>query len=85
MPNTTDRRKKRRGALLSALVTGGFFVVLAVCMLVDYFGCRGTTAETVIILVCALLYFAIAGGILLALKQRWQEIKKGEEDEARKY
>ena len=85
MRNTTDRNKRRLGALLSALLTGGLMVLIAVCMLADYFGTGGSGGETVIILVCAVLYLAIAGGIFMALRQRWQEIERGEEDEARKY
>ena len=84
MPNTT-KRKKRMGALLSALVTGGFFLILAVCMLLSWFGEGIGGAATGIVVVCALLYFAMAGGVVLALNQRWKEIETGEEDEARKY
>ena len=86
MPNTTERKnKKRMGALLSAMVTGGFFVIIAVCLVLTCFDTGSRGAEIAILLVCALLYFAIAGGILLALSQRWKEIDGGEEDEARKY
>ena len=79
------KNKKRMGALLSALVAGGFFVIVAVAMLLAWFGGMETEAEGVVIVVCALIYFAIAGGVLLALTQRWKEIDGGEEDEARKY
>ena len=86
MPNTTERKnKKRMGALLSALVTGGFFVIIAVCLVLAGLDVGSRGAELVVLLVCALLYFAIAGGVLLALAQRWKEIDGGEEDEARKY
>ena len=85
MPNGTDRRKKRLGAALSALVVGGFLLVLTLCMLWDSFVHRGTTAETVVIVMCAAMFFVVIGGILLALNQRWKEIDRGEEDEARKY
>ncbi len=85
MQNTTDRNKKRMGALLSALFMGGLMVMIAVCMLVSYFWVGGSAGETAIILICAALYLAIAGGVFVALRQRWQEIERGEEDEARKY
>lgn len=85
MRNTTDRKKKRRGALLSALVVGGFMLVLAVCMVLAGLYDVTSGAETVILLACSALYFAIVGGIALALRQRWKEIEGGEEDEARKY
>ena len=71
--------------LCSALVAGGFFVIIAVAMLLSYFGGMESTAEGVVIVVCALIYFVIAGGVLVALTQRWKEIDGGEEDEARKY
>lgn len=76
--------KKRLGAALSALAVGGFMMLMALCMLTDYFG-GGTVGETVVIVVCAGIFFLIAGGIALALVQRWKEIEGGEEDEARKY
>ena len=81
----TTKSKKRLGAALSALVVEGFMVLTALCMLADYFGGGGTWGEAVIIVVCAGIFFLIAGGIALALAQRWKEIEKGEEDEARKY
>lgn len=84
MPNTI-KNKKRLGAALSALVMGGLLLVITICMLVDYFGGGGTAAETIVILAGAGLFLAMAGGIGLALAQRWKEIEGGEEDEARKY
>ena len=84
MRNTT-KWKKQLGAALSALIVGGFMVLTALCMLFDYFGGGGTAWETVLILVCAGILFLVAGGIVLALAQRWKEIEGGEEDEARKY
>lgn len=80
----TTKGKKRLGAALSALVVGGFMVLMAVCMLTDCFG-GGTAGETVAILVAAGMFFLVAGGVVLALVQRWREIERGEEDEARKY
>lgn len=85
MQNTTDRNKKRMGALLSALFMGGLTLMIAVCMLVGYFGAGESAWEATIILICAAIYLAIAGGVFIALRQRWQEIERGEEDEARKY
>lgn len=85
MRNTTDRNKKRMGALLSALFMGGLMILLTVCMLASYFGVGGSGGETTLILICAALYLAIAGGVFAALCQRWKEIEGGEEDEARKY
>lgn len=84
MQNGTNR-KKLVGAVLSALVMGGLLLVITVCMLADYFGSVGNKAETVVILLCAVAGFATVVGIVLALIQRWKELQKGEEDEARKY
>ena len=81
----STKSKKQLGAALSALAVGGFLVVIALCMLVDYFGGSGTAGETVAIVVCAGIFFLMAGGVALALAQRWKEIEGGEEDEARKY
>ena len=80
----TTKGKKRLGAALSALAVGGFMVLMAVCMLTDCFG-GGTAGETVAILGAAGMFFLVAGGVVLALVQRWREIERGEEDEARKY
>ena len=85
MRNGIDRRKKRLGATLSALVVGGFLLVTTLCMLWDYFAHRGTPAETVVIVMCAVMFFVVIGGIVLALLQRWKEIEGGEEDDAKKY
>ena len=85
MRNGTDRGKKRLGATLSALAVGGLLLVMTLCMLWDYFTHRGTPAETVIIVMCAVLFFVTIGGIALALGQRWKEIERGEEDDAKKY
>jgi len=85
MPNGTKRNQKRLGAVLSALVMGGFVLAVTLCMLWDYFGQGGSGAETVVILLCAAVCFVMVGGIALALYQRWKEIGRGEEDEARKY
>lgn len=85
MQNGTERRKKRLGAALSALVMGGFLLVVTLCMLWDYFCQGGSSAETIVILLCAVLGGFTVGGIVLALRQRWKEIGEGEEDEAKKY
>ena len=86
MRNTTERKnKKRMGALLSALVAGGFFVILAVCMLLDYFGGTLVRGETVIIVLIALFFVGMAVAIAVVFFQRLREIERGEEDEAKKY
>lgn len=81
----TTKGKKRLGALLSALAAGGFMVLVALCMLCDYFDVGGSAGETIIILVSAGILFLVAGGVAVALFQRWREIEGGEEEDARKY
>ena len=77
----------RRQAITMKSVLRMVCVLLAVtlCMLWDYFGQGGSGAETIVILLCAAVCFVMVGGIALALYQRWKEIGRGEEDEARKY
>lgn len=84
MQNGT-KGKKLLGAALSALVMGGLILVITVCMLMDYFSMGGSTAETVVILLSAGLFLSIVVGVSLAFLQRRNEIRGGEEDEARKY
>jgi len=81
------KAKKWLGALLSALVMGGLLLVTCVCMLVDWFmlGGAGMTGGTGVILLTAGLFLAMVAGIGVALWQRMNEIRKGEEDEASKY
>ena len=67
MRSDTDRNKKRLGALLSALSVGGFMVIVAVCMLVDYFGSGGTAAETLTLYECLVLLTGIRTQSITAL------------------
>ena len=84
MQNDT-KGKRMLGAALSALVMGGLMLVITLCMLFDYFSVGGSTAETVVILLSAVVFLAIVVGVLIAFLQRRREIQGGEEDEARKY
>jgi len=67
------------------VLTAGFMFLLTGAMLTDWFGGTTEPFATGVILFCAFLYLAVAAGVILALYQRWKEIKGGEEDEARKY
>jgi len=52
------------------------------------FGVSGSGSDpftALLVLACAALYMAIAAGVIVALRERWQEIQGGEEDEAKKY
>ncbi len=84
MQNDT-KGKRLLGAALSALVMGGLMLVITLCMLADYFSVGGSPAETVVILISAVLLLSITVGVTIAFCQRRKEIRGGEEDEARKY
>ena len=85
MPNTTNRNKRIIGAVASAAVMGGLMLLLGVCVLLDYFGAGGSGPELALVLVSALICLVVAVGVAEALLQRIREVKRGEEDEARKY
>lgn len=76
--------KKRTGALIAAAV----IVVLAAALIAFFVfiikGEEDTAADGILWLYVALLA-TVAVGVLAALRQRLKEIKKGEEDEAKKY
>ena len=73
------------GAFASAALVAGVMLLLAGGLLLGYFGGREDAFATGAVVLCALVYLAIAVGVVAALIQRWREIKRGEEDEARKY
>ena len=75
------------GAVIVTILTAGFMFLLTGAMLVSCFGLGGLDEPFTVgvILFCAFLYMAVAVGVIVALYQRWHEIKGGEEDEARKY
>lgn len=73
------------GAVVITILTAGFMFLLTGAMLVDYFGDNPEPFATGVILFTAFVCLAIAVGVVVALFQRWKEIKGGEEDEAKKY
>ncbi len=81
----TTRGKGFAGAVVVTILTALFMFLLTGAMLTDYFGGSTEAFTTGVILFCAFLYLAVAVGVILALYQRWKEVKGGEEDEARKY
>lgn len=84
MRKTTDDRHGFRGAVVITVLTVVAMVLLAGAMLTDGFGEGGVFLDGVV-LVYALLFLAVAVGVVIALVQRRREIKGGEEDEAKKY
>ena len=84
MRKTTDG-KGFAGAVVVTILVAGFMFLLTGAMLSEYFGSFTEPFTTGLILCVALMYLAVAAGVIIALFQRWKEIQKGEEDEAKKY
>ena len=83
--NTED--KGFAGAVVVTVVTVGLMFLLTMALLVGVSG-SGSGSDpftALLVLACAALYMAIAAGVIVALRERWQEIQGGEEDEAKKY
>lgn len=73
------------GAVVITILVAGLMFLLTGALLAGYFGGFTEPFATGIILFTAFVYLAIAAGVVIALYQRWKEIKGGEEDEAKKY
>ena len=73
------------GAVVITILVAGFMFLLTGAMLAGYFGENPEPFATGVILFTAFLYLAVAVGVIVALFQRWKEIRGGEEDEAKKY
>ncbi|MGE4276305.1 MAG: hypothetical protein AB7E30_03895 [Lawsonibacter sp.] len=73
------------GAVLAAVVVAAVMLLLAAGLLISYFGGESEAFETGLVVVYALVFLAIAVGVVVALIQRWREVRGGEEDEAEKY
>ncbi len=84
MRKTTDG-KGFAGAVVITILVAGFMFLLTGAMLAGYFGGLTEPFATGVILFTAFIYLAIAAGVIVALFQRWKEIRGGEEDEAKKY
>ena len=84
MRKTTDG-KGFAGAVVITVLVAGFMFLLTGAMLAGYFGENPEPFATGVILFTAFLYLAVAVGVIVALFQRWKEIRGGEEDEAKKY
>ncbi len=81
----TTKNHGLTGAVITVIVLVLLMMLSAGAMLGDYFGSGGGGFEAGVIILCALLCLAVAVGVIVALVQRWHEVQKGEEDEARKY
>ena len=84
MRKTTDG-KGFAGAVVITVLVAVLMFLLTGAMLAGYFGGFTEPFATGVILFTALIYLAVAVGVIVALFQRWREIQGGEEDEAKKY
>lgn len=73
------------GAVLAAVMIAAIMLLLAGGLLISYFGGEADAFATGLVVVYALVFLAIAVGVVVALIQRWREVRGGEEDEAKKY
>ena len=81
----TIKGKGFAGAVLITVLVAAFMLLLTAALVVGYFGGNTDGMATAIVFFCALMYIAVAVGVIAALRQRWKEIQGGEEDEAKKY
>ena len=81
----TTNGKGFAGAVVITILTAGFMFLLTGAMLAGYFCENPEPFATGVILFSAFVYLAVAVGVIVALFQRWKEIRGGEEDEAKKY
>lgn len=89
MQKNTDRKKtdtRKLGAILSAVLVGGYFLVytLLVALLTIQAPPQGVLPWMIIVLVAA-MGGAVVWGIAASLKRRLEELRGGEEDEAKQY
>lgn len=81
----TTKGKGFAGAVAVTVVVAVLMFLLTGGLLTGYFGGYTEPLATALILFCALMYLAVAGGVIVSLYRRWKEIQGGEEDEAKKY
>lgn len=81
----TTSGKGFTGAVVITVLVAAFMFLATGALLAGYFGDNPEPFATGVILFVAFLYLAIAVGVIIALFQRWKEIRGGEEDEAKKY
>ena len=82
MRSNTDRKPSRLAPVLAALGTILVVFILVGTMLWAFLSAGG--ADTIAALY-GVVGLAVVGGVLAALIQRLREIKRGEEEDAKKY
>ncbi len=88
MPNSSDRRKKRIGSIAAALFVLFYIlplVVGSVFAAVEFLRDGEAFAAVLFLLIYGVMGGAVLIGVVLALRQRLQEIEGGEEDDAAQY
>ena len=88
MPNSSDRRKKRIGSIAAALFVLFYIlplVVGSVFAAVEFLRAGEAFAAVLFLLIYGVMGSAVLFGVVLALRQRLQEIEGGEEDDAAQY
>ncbi len=88
MPNSSDRRKKRIGSIAAALFVLFYIlplVVGSVFAAVEFLRDGEAFAVVLFLLIYGVMGGAVLIGVVLALRQRLQEIEGGEEDDAAQY
>ena len=88
MPNSSDRRKKRIGSIAAALFVLFYIlplVVGSVFAAVEFLRDGEAIAAVLFLLIYGVMGGAVLIGVMLALRQRLQEIEGGEEDDAAQY
>ena len=88
MPNSSDRRKKRIGSIAAALFVLFYIlplVVGSVFAAVELLRPAAAFAAVLFLLIYGVMGGAVLIGVVLALRQRLQEIEGGEEDDAAQY
>ena len=74
------------GAVLAAVLVVSWIGVVIAFLFTALSGGAGVETTLFILMgIYLLVGLAIAGGVCYSLYQRWQEVKGGEEDEAKKY
>ena len=86
MRNGSKKGHGLLGGLVAAIVTAVLCGALGLWVLeVCLGGADGDGLALALLVLYALMFLAIAAGVIAALVQRWREVRGGEEDEARKY
>ena len=85
MRSNTDRKPSRLAPVLAALGTILVVFILVGTMLWAFSAGGADTIAVGVMALYGVVGLAVVGGVLAALIQRLREIKRGEEEDAKKY